>query len=128
MPELHWSDWLEGGFPKPRSVTKNQRSFINRRAHQLKKVLSTEQMVALKLMRFEFWLDGLSRLDASAIINKMYIIEDAEKNKKRAEKVLKKHSGKIREDICTVCGGELDNDLISPTCLDCGKGSFRVQL
>jgi len=129
-PELKRSDWLSGGFPEPKSVTKNQRMFINRRAHRLKEVLSKEQQVALRMMRFEFWLTNLSRFDASAIINKIRILEDQEKETSIAKKSLKKRSAKADffGDACCVCGGELEEDLVSLTCKICGKGAIRVSM
>jgi hypothetical protein len=128
---LDKADWLEGGFPEPKSATKNQRLFINRRAHLLAKVLSMEEKVALRMMRYEFWLNNLSRLDASAIINKMRIFEEREKEEAIARRLAKrraKSQGDISGDACSVCGGKLDEDPIAPTCTACGKGSFRVTM
>ena len=129
--ELERADWLEGGFPEPKSASKNQRMFINRRAHLLRKVLSKEHQVAMRMMRFEFWLDNLSRLDASAIINKIRILEDREKDEARARKIMKQRGvnlGDVSGDVCSICGGKMDKDQIAPTCKTCGKGSFHVKL
>lgn len=128
---LRSSDWLRGGFPGAKSVTKKQRLFLNRRAHLLVKVLNKEEQVALRMMRFEYWLKNLSITDASAIICKIRMFEEQEK-KNRIAKGLARKAGSRRDfsgNTCSVCGGELDeDDPVAPICKNCGKGAIRVQL
>lgn len=124
-------EWFQTGFPEPKSATKNQRRVINSRAHMLPKVLSKSEQVALRMMRFEYWLNNLSKLDATAIIHRIRILEEREKEAavaRRIAKKMEKRKGNILGDACSVCGGEMDEDPVAPTCKVCGKGSFCVKM
>lgn len=125
------SDWLKGGFPEPKTVSENQCRYIYRRAHLLKKVLTPEQQVSMRLMRFEYWVSNLSKSDASAIISRMKSMEEREKKSRIARKALKKRTPRVSftGTVCSVCGGELDcSDPVAPSCKTCGKGAIRVQM
>ena len=133
MGNLTTSDWLKGGFPEPKSVSDNQRTFIYRRAHLLEKVLTTEQQVALRMMRFEYWVSNLSKSDASAIIARIKTYEEREKERRIAKGLKKKlkkcMSPDFGDDVCFFCGGTLDvSNPVAPSCTTCGRGAIRVQM
>jgi len=128
-PKLDTDSWLSGGFPGAGTVTKKQRLYINRRAHLLREVLSEEQQVALRMMRFDFWLKNLSKLDASAIISRMHAWEGRKKEERIARGLARKMKRvQFTATTCSLCGGELEEDPVTPTCRRCGKGAIRVQM
>lgn len=122
--------WWTSGFEEYDSdkATKPQIMVLQGRLHVLEKLLTKDEVVALKLAGPGIFLPGMSKRRASELISLIKGIQDGRNN------VVKKLNGNETEDaimlgnVCPTCGGEVSIVGSLHVCNKCGGAYLKLSL